>query len=48
MLTKKQNKKAIKKQLEVKYEALRKSYHEEQAQLKSLEEARKNKLNLFS
>ena len=39
---------ALKQQLEVKYEALRKSYHEEQAQLKSLEEARKNKLNLFS
>lgn len=39
---------ALKQQLEVKYESLRKSYHEEQAQLKSLEEARKNKLNLFS
>ena len=39
---------ALKQQLKVKYEALRKSYHEEQAQLKSLEEARKNKLNLFS
>ena len=39
---------ALNQQLEVKYEALRKSYHEEQAQLKSLEEARKNKLNLFS
>lgn len=39
---------ALKQQLEVKYEALRKSYHEEQAQLKSLEEARKNRLNLFS
>ena len=39
---------ALKQQLEVKYEALRKSYHEEQAQLKSLEEARKNKRNLFS
>lgn len=35
-------------ELHAKYEELRKHYKEEQAQLKSLEEARKNKLNLFS
>lgn len=38
----------LKHELDNKYQTLRQSYHEEQQQLKSLEEARKNKLDLFS
>ena len=36
-----------KQQLDAKYEELRQGYHQEQLHLQSLEEARKNKLNLF-
>ena len=37
----------MKKTLEDKYEQLRDEYHQQQHKLSSIEEARKNRLNLF-
>ena len=37
----------VEQELSVKYEHLREEYHQEQDRLQSIEEARKQKLNLF-